>query len=80
MPERDDLQHHLSADGIGCLVHYPIPPHMQQAFASLGYREGDFPVTERIAAEELSLPIGPHMDMNDADLVCDSIVRFFAHR
>lgn len=79
-PERDALQRHLAAQGIECLVHYPIPPHLQQAFATLGFRRGAFPVAESIAAEELSLPIGPHMDLDDANRVCDAIISFWAAR
>jgi dTDP-4-amino-4,6-dideoxygalactose transaminase len=79
-PERDALQRHLAADGIECLVHYPIPPHLQEAFASFGFRQGAFPVAESIATEELSLPIGPHMDLDDANRVSDSIIAFWSAR
>ena len=59
--ERDDLQRRLKAAGVDTLIHYPIPPHRQQAYADLGLGEGAFPVSERIHREVLSLPIGPHM-------------------
>jgi len=58
---RDQLQLQLSQAGIDTLIHYPIPPHLQGAYAELGYRGGDFPVAEAIHREVLSLPIGPQI-------------------
>jgi dTDP-4-amino-4,6-dideoxygalactose transaminase len=58
-PERNRLQQALAAAGIATGLHYPIPVHLQPAYASLGYRVGDFPVAEQIASECLSLPIYP---------------------
>ena len=55
--ERDALQKHLENNGVKTLIHYPIPPHMQQCYSYLGYKEGDFPVSEAYAKQELSLPI-----------------------
>lgn len=60
-PQRDALQAHLTEAGVGSLIHYPIPPHLQQAYASLGYQPGAFPLAEAMANEVLSLPMGPHM-------------------
>ncbi len=60
-PQRDALREALTQAGIGSLIHYPIPPHRQQAYASMGMREGRFPVAERMARECLSLPIGPQL-------------------
>lgn len=54
---RDALQAHMLKNGVKTLIHYPIPPHLQQCYAELGYKEGDFPVSEDYAAQELSLPI-----------------------
>lgn len=62
-PERDALQKQLADVGVGTLIHYPIPPHLQQAYASAGYMRGQFPVAEKIADQCLSLPIGPHFAM-----------------
>lgn len=59
---RDVLQKRLSENGIATMIHYPIPPHRQAAYAELGYREGAFPIAERLHREVLSLPIGPHLD------------------
>lgn len=60
-PERDTLQARLTEAGIGALIHYPIPPHRQEAYASLGLSASAFPVANRLAAEVLSLPLGPQM-------------------
>jgi len=58
---RTALSDGLAAAGIGTLIHYPIPPHRQAAFSSLDFRDNAFPIAERLAAEVLSLPIGPHL-------------------
>jgi dTDP-4-amino-4,6-dideoxygalactose transaminase len=54
---RDDVQKELGTDGIATGLHYPLPVHLQPCIAHLGYRAGDFPITEAVAAEELSLPV-----------------------
>ncbi|MBV8666818.1 MAG: DegT/DnrJ/EryC1/StrS family aminotransferase, partial [Burkholderiaceae bacterium] len=59
---RDELQRRLTEAGIGTLIHYPIPPHLQQAYAAAGMGKGRFPIAERIAEQALSLPMGPHLD------------------
>lgn len=60
-PQRDTLLTQMGEAGIGTLIHYPIPPHLQQAYASAGYVQGQFPIAEQIANQCLSLPIGPHL-------------------
>ena len=60
-PGRDALASHLSANGVASLIHYPVPPHLQPAFAHLGYGEGRFPMAEQAAREVLSLPLWPEM-------------------
>jgi dTDP-4-amino-4,6-dideoxygalactose transaminase len=57
--DREQLKDYLGAKGIGTGIHYPIPLHLQKAYATLSYSKGDFPVTERVAAEILSLPMFP---------------------
>lgn len=74
-PRRDELQKHLTDAGIGTLVHYPVPPHRQEAYRELNHAEGSFPVAERIAREILSLPMGPHLSMEEADAVISAISR-----
>lgn len=60
--KRDLLQQTLERAGIGTLIHYPIPPHLQEAYASLGLSNGSLPIAERLAQQVLSLPISPHHD------------------
>jgi dTDP-4-amino-4,6-dideoxygalactose transaminase len=59
--DRAALQHHLNAAGIGTGIHYPVPLHLQAAYQHLGYAQGSFPVSERVAAEILSLPMFPQL-------------------
>ena len=72
-PDRDALAGKLNADGIETMVHYPVPPHLQQAYASLGLEAGTFPIAERLADEVLSLPIGPHMADDQVDAVIEAV-------
>lgn len=72
-PRRDALRAALSADGIATQIHYPIPPHRQAAYAELGLGEGSFPIAERLAAQTLSLPIGPHMPDAHVERVVDAV-------
>ncbi len=74
---RNALQGHLKGRGIGTLIHYPIAPHMQQAYADLGYGRGSFPIAEAIHDEVLSLPIGPTMSYDEVDRVIDAVREFF---
>ena len=66
---RTGLQEHLSAAGIGTLIHYPLPPYSQKAYAGLGYTPASFPLTTRMANELLSLPIGPHLSLEQVEFV-----------
>ncbi len=68
-PKRDALHKALAEVDIGTLIHYPIPPHLQQAYSSLGYVKGHFPLAEEIANQCLSLPIGPHLNQSSVSLV-----------
>ncbi|WP_108483549.1 DegT/DnrJ/EryC1/StrS family aminotransferase [Oceaniglobus ichthyenteri] len=71
--ERDALQQRLGAAGVGTLIHYPIPPHMQEAYAGLGIAEDDFPLARRMADELVSLPIGPQMPAQQTTAVCNIV-------
>lgn len=75
-PERDKLQKHLESKNIGTLIHYPIPPHLQQAYAPLGYKEGSFPISEHVHHEVLSLPIGPHLSPEATKSVITNVQNF----
>ena len=74
---RDDLAKYLNENGIGTLIHYPIPPHLQKCYADLGHRQGDFPIAEELASTVLSLPIWPGMGQEQIDLVVNVITDFF---
>jgi dTDP-4-amino-4,6-dideoxygalactose transaminase len=78
--DRAGLQKHLSEAAIDTGIHYPIPLHLQKAYSSYGYSTGDFPVTERIAAEILSLPMYPQLTCTQQDRVVDQISRFYSSR
>jgi dTDP-4-amino-4,6-dideoxygalactose transaminase len=71
--QRDALQKGLTAAGIGTMIHYPIPPHLQPAYADLKWQEGDFLISERMAKEVLSLPMGPHLTETEYSSVSMSI-------
>jgi dTDP-4-amino-4,6-dideoxygalactose transaminase len=75
LADRDALQKSLAADGIGTGVHYPIPIHLQPAWADLGYAAGSFPEAERAAAEVLSLPVYPEMTDQQVEAVVGSVRR-----
>lgn len=68
-PQRDRLQALLTEAGIGTLIHYPIPPHRQQAYAGSGFSPDAFPLASRMADEVLSLPMGPQLEPDAADAV-----------
>ena len=74
---RDDLAEHLKKNDIGTVIHYPVPPHLQKAYADLGYKKGDFPLAETIANTCLSLPLHPQMTLRAYEQVRDCIIDFF---
>lgn len=78
--KRDALQAHLKALGIGSAIYYPIPLHEQPCFAYLGYRKGQFPETERICQEVLSLPVYPEMTEAMREEVAAAILGFFGRK
>lgn len=73
---RDELQKNLNEHGIGTLIHYPIPPHIQMAYDHLGYKKGDFPIAEEIADTCLSLPMWPGMKKNHIESISRIIIDF----
>lgn len=70
---RDKLMEELTSKGIGVMIHYPIPPHLQPAYLDLGLKDGSFPISEKIHKEVLSLPIGPTISISEAKYVVDSL-------
>ena len=77
-PRRDQLQAHLKQQGIGSEVYYPLPLHMQNCFAHLGYKAGDFPVSEQLAAESLALPVHSELAADDIDYICGAMQSFYS--
>lgn len=75
---RDALQAHLTQAGIGTLIHYPVPPHQQQAYAHLAISAGTYPLAEELAATSLSLPMWPGMTEEAVASVVASVRSFFA--
>ena len=78
--DREGMMNHLKKAGIGTGIHYPIPLHLQKAYASLNYGLGAFPVTERAAAEILSLPMFPQLTAHQQGRVAEEILAFTANR
>jgi len=76
-PQRNALQQFLAEWGINTMIHYPIPPHLQSAYIDSGFTEGDFPVTEMIHREVLSLPMGPTLTDAEIDRVIAGVRAFF---
>ena len=76
---RDGLRRYLSEAGIATLIHYPIPPHLQEAYRELHLGNGSLPISEAIHREVLSLPIGPHLSDAQAGLVVDAVRKSIEH-
>lgn len=75
LDRRDEVQKMLTARGIGTGIHYPIPIHLQEACASLGYRKSDFPITESAASRILSLPMYPEMTTRQCEFVAENLLQ-----
>ncbi|HEX8089195.1 MAG TPA: DegT/DnrJ/EryC1/StrS family aminotransferase [Blastocatellia bacterium] len=76
--KRDALQQHLEDSGVGTLIHYPLPPHLQEAYKEMRLGVGAFPITEAIHREVLSLPISPHLSRPDVERVIRAVCSFAA--
>ena len=76
--DRDGLQKYLNEKGIGTGLHYPVPLHLQKAYAYKGYKEDDFPMTESVAKRLLSLPMFPELTKAQIEYVADCIKQFMA--
>ena len=72
-PQRDTLIKKMGDAGVGTLIHYPIPPHLQKAYTQAEWEKGAFPIAERMADQVLSLPMGPHLPANQAQQVAAAL-------
>jgi dTDP-4-amino-4,6-dideoxygalactose transaminase len=75
--KRDELQKYLSENGINTGLHYPIPLHLQKAYANDGFKQGDFPITEKVASEILSLPMYPQLSGEQIEFIVHKIKEFY---
>ncbi len=80
VPQRDALIAYLKKQGIDCGIHYPIPLHLQEAYRSLGFRKGQFPVSEQLASEIVSIPMYPELTQEQRSYVVDQIKRFIQEK
>ena len=78
VPKRDEFRAHLDASGVATAIHYPVPVHLQPAYRELGYSVGDFPVTERLTREIVSLPMHPFLTQADVQHVADVAADFLS--
>jgi dTDP-4-amino-4,6-dideoxygalactose transaminase len=78
VPQRDELQVHLKARGVGHAIYYPLALHLQPCFAHLGYARGSLPVTERAMDSVISLPIYPELSREQQDTVVEAVTSFYA--
>ena len=70
------LAKYLNEKDIGSIIHYPVPPHLQEAYAYLGHHEGEYPITEEYANEVLSIPMYNGMTQEEQDYVIDALNNF----
>ncbi len=68
---------YLKENEIGNSIYYPIPLHLQKCFSYLGYKEGDFPIAEKLSKEVIALPIYPEITEDEVDFVCNTIKKFY---
>jgi dTDP-4-amino-4,6-dideoxygalactose transaminase len=80
LSDREKLQQHLAEQQVGSALHYPVPLHLQNAYASCGHVQGSFPVTEQVANEILSLPMFPQLEIESQQRVADSINLFLGNK
>ena len=80
VPQRDLLKSWLEERGVGSMIYYPVSLHLQDAFADLGYSQGDFPVSEAAQAEVLSLPMFPELRLDQVDKISELVSQFVAER
>ena len=77
VPKRDQLQQYLAKNDINSAIFYPKPLHLQDCFSDLGYKNGDFPVAERLCSQVLSLPVYPELKEEQIEYVANTILEFY---
>lgn len=77
MKEREKFIEHLKNAGVPTAIHYPKPLHLQAAYENLGYKAGDFPVSERVSKEIVSLPVSAFITKEEQDYIIENIKKFF---
>jgi dTDP-4-amino-4,6-dideoxygalactose transaminase len=77
-PQRDELAVNLKEQGIGTMIYYPVPLHLQGLYAELGYKEGDLPESEAASREVLSLPMYPELTEEQQITIAESIKKFYS--
>jgi dTDP-4-amino-4,6-dideoxygalactose transaminase len=75
--KRDELQDYLNKQGIGTLIHYPIPPHLQKAYSEMNFKKGQFHLAEKIAETSLSIPLYPGLKNDEIEFVAQTIRMFY---
>ncbi len=78
--DREGLQKALAREGIGTLIHYPIPPHLSDAYSGRGWMRGAFPISENLARSVLSLPIGPHLSASQQAAVIGTVAAWSSNQ
>lgn len=71
---RNEVQTHLKDKSIPIAVHYPMPLHLQECFDYLGYKQGDFPISETVSTEILSLPMNPYLNLNEIKYITNNLI------
>jgi dTDP-4-amino-4,6-dideoxygalactose transaminase len=74
-PYRNQIRANLTQNGIETIIHYPVPPHLQEAYSSLGYKKNDFPISEKIANQIFSLPLRPEINHEEQDIVVKALIK-----
>ena len=74
---RDELKEFLNENDVPAMIYYPVPLHLQQAYKNLNYKEGDFPVTEKLCKKVLSLPIHTELEDDQLEYITGTVCRFF---
>jgi len=78
--KRNALKDYLIRNGVSALIHYPVPIHLENSYKHLGYKEGDFPITEKYAKEILTLPMYSELEKSQIKYIADLVKRFYREK